>query len=935
MGFLKTPTRETVDAALARLGKPGASAYFFDHLNNPQWIRPLYERGFFRRPPGTERDPAEGTVSFPDWPELRYLLRMAPQAGDLVGEIVLAVPETDNSRVRETMIQVGLLLSRELSHRLGERAVPWLDDPIVRVHFGETFAKFIAYLAQLGEMQIALTMAARLFLVDGESGKAKRGQVLDAWHLDRYLKHCLPKLLERDASVTLEFLCDRLCAATKPPVQETGDDYSYIWRRTISKSNYTVGEVKDVFVDAVRDTSLFLARGANFRPERIYGILLKHDRPILKRIAMYIAARLANARDPIVMDLLLDRRLVDRYTARAEYSMLLQANYPGLSPGNRARIEQHLQTDLLESLPTTARKEFAPEKLERFAKQIQRDRLLAFGSVLPDSLQPLLAQLVQEEGQPHEVGATVTMGPIGPLSRDKLQTMSVAEIVAFVDQWVPPAGLVEANSVGLGQSLHEAAKSRFKEFAEQAARWIGREAIYIRWIILGLSDAIASKGRVDDWRPLLDLSHWVVVQSDQAVSDEGNPWRDLDTGWTGVRQSVARLVNNALLHEESGLSIDFRDRVWKLLEILLKDVDPETTADVDESRIDYDSLTKSINCVRGEATHALFRYVWWVHKSATEPDHAASFDRMPEVRAALEDTLRDPSPAIRSVLGDWLRTLLFYDYAWTESRIDEIFPESEAGRTMWLATWGTFAKYSPPYDPAFGLLHRKYVIAVERLYEASDKERKGMGELGLGHHLSSYYWRSIGGEETLALLLRYFDLCSSASAAEIVGSLGRGIRSPTEAASESTVAALMRLWGELGQHFQNWDEQKRRDVQRQFGEWFAADRLPAAWALAQFEECLREGVGIVHLEDVLLRLESLARSEPTAVARCLAQLLKDEQRLWYPMTWQREVERVLEALLSSTDEAARAEAESIVNRLVEGGSLFARDILSRIKASNG
>jgi hypothetical protein len=308
---------------------------------------------------------------------------------------------------------------------------------------------------------------------------------------------------------------------------------------------------------------------------------------------------------------------------------------------------------------------------------------------------------------------------------------------------------------------------------------------------------------------------------------------------------------------------------------------------------------------------------------------------MPEVRAALEDTLRDPSPAIRSVLGDWLRTLLFYDYAWTESRIDEIFPESEAGRTMWLATWGTFAKYSPPYDPAFGLLHRKYVIAVERLYEASDKERKGMGELGLGHHLSSYYWRSIGGEETLALLLRYFDLCSSASAAEIVGSLGRGIRSPTEAASESTVAALMRLWGELGQHFQNWDEQKRRDVQRQFGEWFAADRLPAAWALAQFEECLREGVGIVHLEDVLLRLESLARSEPTAVARCLAQLLKDEQRLWYPMTWQREVERVLEALLSSTDEAARAEAESIVNRLVEGGSLFARDILSRIKASNG
>ena len=727
---MKTPTPETVDAALAHLVKPGANAYFFDHLNNREWIGPLYARGFFKRPPELERDAAAGTISFPDWPELRYLMRMAEQSSGLVGKIVLAIPETDNSRVREGMIQVGLRLPRELSRELGERAVAWLDEPVVRVHFGETFARFIAHLAQVGEIDTALTLAARLFLVDGESSKANRGQVLDAWHLNRYLTHCLPSLVERNGPAALGFLRDRLCAATKPPVSETGEDYSYIWRRSVATANFTVGEPKDVFVDAVRDIALSLARDVRWGPDIVYGILLEQKRPILKRIAMYIAAQLANAGDPIVMDFLLDRRLVDRYTARVEYSMLLQATYPSLPPEQRAQLEQSLQVDLLESIPTTAQKEMPPEKLSHFANQIQRDRLLAFGRVLPVTLQPLLARLLEEEGSPREVGTTVAIGPTSPLSRDKLESMSVREIVAFVDQWVPSAGFAEANPLGLGQSLHGVARARYNDFAEQATGWVGREPIYVQWVVIGLSDAINAKSHVDNWHPLLDLADWIVVQTDKPELAQSNPWSDMDAVWTGVRQSVARLLNNAFLHEESGLSIDYRDRVWHVLNILLRDTDPVTTADVDESEIDYDSLTKSINCVRGEATHALFRYVWWVHKAVTDPNDAASFDCMPEVREALENTLRDPSVAIRSVLGEWLRTLLFFDYAWTAAHIDAIFPESDAERTLWLAAWGTFAKYSPPYDPPFSLLQPKYALAVEQLRDANDKERKGMGKSG-------------------------------------------------------------------------------------------------------------------------------------------------------------------------------------------------------------
>jgi hypothetical protein len=51
------------------------------------------------------------------------------------------------------------------------------------------------------------------------------------------------------------------------------------------------------------------------------------------------------------------------------------------------------------------------------------------------------------------------------------------------------------------------------------------------------------------------------------------------------------------------------------------------------------------------------------------------------------------------------------------------------------------------------------------------------------------------------------------------------------------------------------------------------------------------------------------------------------------LAWRQEVEHVLRALLGSGDEGARSEAEMIVNRLVETGSLFARDLLSDLNAS--
>src|SRR5258708_2164830 len=76
----KTPTPEQVERATARSGHGKYNRYFFDHLETPEWIRPLAEKGFFDSPPPPIREQSNNTISFPLWPASRYLARMAKLA---------------------------------------------------------------------------------------------------------------------------------------------------------------------------------------------------------------------------------------------------------------------------------------------------------------------------------------------------------------------------------------------------------------------------------------------------------------------------------------------------------------------------------------------------------------------------------------------------------------------------------------------------------------------------------------------------------------------------------------------------------------------------------------------------------------------------------------------------------------------------------------
>ena len=923
---MKTPTPEAVERMLARLGKPGANAYFFDRLNNPAWIGPLASRGFFKRPPDVERSQGDGTFSLPDWPELRYLKRMAPLAPEVVGRLIVAIPDTDNPQVRARQVEIALHLGRDHSQKLADRAIGWLNDMLAFHHFAEPFARFVVHLLELGEVKRAVRLARALFAVRQREGSSRSAQ-LDEWHYERCLKMCLPALTQHAGRQTLALLRGLLLEAAREPQLGQAEDYSYIWRRDLLTANHSVKEMTDILIDALRDTALELARRADVGFAVVRTALLAKRRFILLRLALFIAADVCEGGDPFVLELLLDTRLIDRHTCRAEYTRLLQAMYLRLSEPAQQRLLRAMVRDPLQTIPEETRNGLEPDRLALLGRTILRDRLIAFGATLPFELAGPRDQLVAELGQPPDprAAAAIWHGPTSPVSAETLQGMTAGDLVAYLKTWTSSGEFAAPTSEGLARDLQQLVKDQAVQWSREAPSFIGLKATYVRGFISGLNDACSSKVCIE-WAPVLELLQWVMAQPRELQIEHNALDEGEDPDWSWTRQAVARLLTTGLTTPESGLNWSLRDEIWSVLCELLNDFDPPVGADPEEDR---DPLTTSLNCVRGTAAHALFRFAWWIHNHLPKAEERAElqFERMPEIQEGVELVLRDRSTAIRSVLGDWFRTLFFFDSHWTRLHIDAIFPDPADLKPYWLAAWRAFVEYDQPYDPAFGLLKRKYELAVQRLEDASEEARKQMGETGLGQHLASYYWRGVGGDATRTLLLTYFERSAPAAAAHVVWSLGRGLQG-TESIAPATITALASLWSDIRVRSTHWTELKRSEVYRHFGSWFISGRFDDGWMLQELRHAIELGAGIIDVEGVLMRLETLCGGFPREVAAILELLVVGEPQRGEVLFSKPQVEAVLRALLGSPDVTARSHAEQIVNMLVENGSLFARDLLS-------
>lgn len=964
------PSSEVVIKALEQIRKRAANyEYFFDQLDSPDWIVPLLAEGFFKHPPAPQKE--GDSVGFPFWPESRYLAKMASRDPDLVLNVALNVPDTDNVRIHEDFAEAALAMPPHLSAALAKKETGWIErQNHLFFVLPRTLGKLISHLARGGEVDAALDLArALLEVLPDQKAKEKTKKDeddlfslppqpsvrFDQWEYEEILKKNVPDLVTAADARGIELLCDLLEAAVRYSQSDGAKgapwDYSWIWRPAIEDhfQNRHRG-LRSILVTSLRDACESLIREGKEGVKALVGFLESNKYPwhIFRRIALHLLRLFPESTANLIAQRLTDFNVFDTHAFRHEYAMLLRDCFKFLSDNQQKIILGWIEQgppDLEEyknSRDETTGKYPTKEDARRFQKGWQRVRLAWFSDALPEEWKKRYQELVAEFGEPdhpefpsYSTGTWV--GPTSPKSADELEAMTVSEVTAFLKTWDPPGESMAPSPEGLGRVLSSVVSEKPDRFSAEATTFEGLDPTYVRALLVGFRDAI-NKGKTFAWQPVLDLCKW-VVQQPRNIDDEKSVDMDKDPHWGWARKTIADLFSSGFKEGKRCIPFKFQELVWATLQPLTEDPEPTPEYEKEYGGTNMDPTSLSINTTRGEAMHALVRYALWVrHYLENESDGKErpdrGFEEMPEVREILNahlDIERDPSLAIRSVYGQWFPWLVLIDSKWAAKKAGDIFPSEEKERPFWDAAWNAYVFRCQAYDNVFDVLEDQYALAIDRSIEPTkDEDSFENPQRNLGEHLMVFYWRGkLNISEPESLLGRFWKKASPFVRGKALVFVGRNLQDTEGEVEAKTLDRMKKLWeSRLEEAKSAQDAAVFVSEMEAFGWWFASGKFDDKWAIEQLLEALRlvQKTDPTHL--VVDRLAEVSEKFPFEAVQCLGLLAKGDREGWKIHGWIEEAKTILSSAMKSGGKATES-AEDLIHYLGSRGYLQFRSLPQR------
>jgi hypothetical protein len=968
------PNEEQVARFVELAKEPALHQYAFDHINNPSWIKPLRTRGLFSIPPQSVRDEAKGTIGFPFWPESRYLARMAARAPETVLEVALQIPDTENVRVHEDLVDAMLQVPADLAAKLIPKAKKWIELPY-QLLLPEKLGALVEHLAKGDQVEAALDLAGSLLAVlpdpraTDKTGEEEPYRLppeprarFDTWEYKKILEKNMPELVAAAGEKALALLCDLLDLAIRLSRRSEEDigpeDYSYIWRPAIEdhEQNHPHG-LRDFLITAVRNAAEQIARADPSQMPILVEKLEQCPWRVFQRIALHLLRVSPHTELPFIAKRLTDRRLFDEIGLRHEYTLLAREHFSRLSPEDQKTILAWIEAgpnlnEIQEMWEESASKRPTDEEVEQFAKRWRLKRLDPLRDALPPEWKQRYNEWVSELGEPEHpefVSYTTSwVGPTSPKSITDLSLMSIEEIVTFLKTWQPSGDSRTPSPEGLGRELTVLVTSDPERFAINAGRFQGLDPTYVRALPSGLRDAVKQQ-RPFSWRPVLELCRWVMEQP-REIPRRKSEYSDLDPGWVWARGAIADLLNAGFEVSAAEIPFDLRTLAWEVLKPTTDDPQPTPEDEARHGGSNMDPASLSINTTRGKAMHAVVRYALWVRKHLERaPDGkeriARGFDEMPKVREILEahlDPERDPALSIRAVYGQWFPWLVLLDREWAAAHVSNIFPLDESLRNLCDAAWETYIIFCEPYDNVFEVLRDEYGRTIERIGTGSAKRRHlADPDERLAEHLMILYWRGkLALDELDGLLARFYAKASDALCGYAFTTEGRRLYDTKETIPSETVSRLKALWKQRLTAAQvDASPVSHAAELTAFGWWFASGKFDGAWALDQLMQVLNlaptkivprmQGVDRLIVE----RLAALAKDKPRQAVECLRLMVEGDTEGWRVRSWRGHTEAILTTAIQSSDLEAHQAAVDLVHRLGARGHFEFGNLLPRTPSS--
>jgi hypothetical protein len=382
-----------------------------------------------------------------------------------------------------------------------------------------------------------------------------------------------------------------------------------------------------------------------------------------------------------------------------------------------------------------------------------------------------------------------------------------------------------------------------------------------------------------------------------------------DSSWT------AFCPPSGLKKSERSMPIADRDLVWSIISTVAN----EPGGVADHSATDQQGAPgeASANSVPGAVLSVAIEYGKWIDQNS---EHTDGMRSVPELAALLErqfepEMQRDPAGG--EVFGRYFPTLRFFDKAWTQAHVEDIFSLSPAGTRA----WRTFLIFWGAYSDAFQEIRHLYSQSVQGFPRVDVPEDKASDwARDLAEHLIVYRaW--VGIEEGEADLLDEFfekapvDL--RRHALEYPGFvLSRNDAEPPPA---GTIERLMKVWESREAHYAEANTPEAMEEMQSYGYWFTSGAFPVDWSVAHLVRALELAGKVDNEHQVVARLAALDDAYLGSAVSALMWMSAEDDDPWKILGWGSDGHSILERGRRSPDERVAADTVALVSRLLRRG----------------
>ena len=923
--------RAKAEAVLTQARRtPAGLKYFYDQLSSPDWIEPLRQIGVFATPAPVIRE--EGYISFPQWPESQYLVRMADRVPRVVRDIILKVPPTDNVSVHEDFVSAALRMPLRFASEIAVVEAEWIEKVVVlHALHPEKVGELVGHLALGGQQSVALRLARALLSVRPDD-RTRRDDYpfspepvakFDNWHYQRVLnRDIVDKVFPVAATETFRLVADLLQSAIEihnrkyVEATEAKEDYSTIWRPNLEQERHQ--DLKQTLVTGVRITATRLANAGAAQTLSVVEELRNREWHIFQRLASYVLAVSPHTPVADIERIIIQATHYERQGEDPEFDLLLRNGMGRVGDTAREQVLRIITEGPHQEVVTkrwyeATGKELTQAEFERHSDTWKLQWLALLEGELPPKERKQLEQLTAKYGQaatePRESATWV--GPTSPVSANDLRRMSIPELVNYLHSFKPSNDWASPSPEGLSRTLAALVGEDPEKFAQSAVTFRSLHPTYVRGILNGLETGLKA-GKTFEWVEVVHLCRWIAEQPRDHQNMLGE---DADPDWEWARKQVASLIGEGLL--KNSIALICREDVWRTLQVLVEDPDPAPGRETKYLDTKHFPGMLALNTVRGVALDATIKFGLWLQTNGEQPLE----DVGPVLDRHLDLTV-DPSYAVREVCGHLFPWLVKLDQEWATKRVSVIF-SAERPDHRWIA-WENYIVFCWPYDPVLPVLTEQYLWAIGQIGEARE-QKTDEAERHLAEHLVAFHWRGLLNSRSESLLERFLARAPEDLRHYALEFAGRSLDAgPNVDISEAVMGRLRELWeSRLAQA----STTNLRKELAAFGWWFISGKFDEDWRCRQLIDALRLSGSIDPDWEVVKHLPPYIPTRPLWVLEALRLVIEADRQGWSIYGWQDEARLILQETLAMERPEIRTAAKEVIDLLVAKGHITYRQLL--------